>query len=274
MAFIKDEKSACFCIREKQSTSGQPTAGTALTVNWPLEDGTSVTCSAVVTSIRKSRETKRGSSFKYKLQFDDGDVRTTRRLDLLVPSAKAACDSQVAEPGVKRLLGAEGGSSARLAKKSRLSPSAKLQPRNKHNAPREEPVAAPPGWCDVCKKDFQSCVALAEHCRGKKHAAALRRAPKNEQQLVKNAAESHGGAIASQHGRAKSRDGDAINGSEWKGASTTSHHPFDVDVNDHCETPVEAYQDIVPLLHRLASHSRKTNAERRSFTAHTTARQR
>jgi len=29
-------------------------------------------------------------------------------------------------------------------------------------------------------------------------------------------------------------------------------HPFDADDDDHCESPVEAYRDIVPLLERLA----------------------
>jgi hypothetical protein len=35
-------------------------------------------------------------------------------------------------------------------------------------------------------------------------------------------------------------------------------HPFEVDDTDHCETPLEAYRDVIPLLDRIAQSLGKT----------------
>lgn len=38
-------------------------------------------------------------------------------------------------------------------------------------------------------------------------------------------------------------------------------YPYPVEADDHCETPLEAYKDILPLLSSLARHNQKTLAD-------------
>ena len=38
-------------------------------------------------------------------------------------------------------------------------------------------------------------------------------------------------------------------------------HPFKVALDDHCESPMEAYRDIAPLLHQLAKKLNKQPAD-------------
>eukprot|EP01047_Picozoa_sp_COSAG01_P049168 COSAG01_NODE_4849_length_4684_cov_12.227263_8_plen_200_part_00 len=40
-----------------------------------------------------------------------------------------------------------------------------------------------------------------------------------------------------------------------------SSYPFSVDAADHAETPAEAYSDVAPILHSLASRLGKTSAD-------------
>ena len=49
------------------------------------------------------------------------------------------------------------------------------------------------------------------------------------------------------------------------GAVPSAGYPFPVDPGDHCETPLEAYQDIGPVLETLCSRLRKTKAELRIY---------
>ena len=124
-------------------------------------------------------------------------------------------------------------------------------PKNK------QPMVAPPGWCVVCEKDFQSRAALAEHCRGKKHAAALRRHPPSA------SPKNHDPPSASPKSRdppsasPKSRDPPSASMKSrelswsierpvtWKG-----EHPFSADPGDHAETPFDAYVPLNVRIHR------------------------
>lgn len=38
-------------------------------------------------------------------------------------------------------------------------------------------------------------------------------------------------------------------------ATVSIEHPFDVNDDDHCETSLEAYRDVVPILHHFAAWS-------------------
>lgn len=56
----------------------------------------------------------------------------------------------------------------------------------------------------------------------------------------------------------------ALNGSCGDEAEA-NRYPYEVDGDDHCESPLEAYQDIAPILERLATEYYKSKATLRIY---------
>ena len=49
------------------------------------------------------------------------------------------------------------------------------------------------------------------------------------------------------------------------GERVARSYPFEPDPDDHCESPLEAYRDIAPLLHQLATRLSRRPSELRIY---------
>ena len=56
--------------------------GDKVRVKWPLADNSLQSCNGVVVKVTKKSNSKKGSHYKYDIQFQDGDIKSTRLLHL------------------------------------------------------------------------------------------------------------------------------------------------------------------------------------------------
>ena len=190
------------------------TPGSRISVEWPLTDGRRSSVLATIEQARPSRKRSRDSDYKYKLAFDDGDVRFSR---------------------------------LKQVKWSLLNTNPQLGPtRNGDGCPVA--TAVEPEARDVRANRGQSVASFGSVDGSSANHASSRLSRTGQSATVKPPVLP----------AALLRERASSSAQLWQGALTTSMHPFQISASDHCETPRDAYEDIVPFLEKIARDLGKT----------------